>query len=114
MQILQFHSKETNTFIQQRAIQLFKNNTNKTVKTFIMLLKISISNQYCPLGLSTKILSSTTVFNIYNKNQNAFLSKQHIRMFSEGSCDTGVMAAENSAFFHILKHIQTENTYFKL
>ncbi len=40
-------------------------------------------------------------------------------MISEGSCDTGVMAAENSALlhmnkFHFMIYIQVENSYFKL
>ncbi|MDN8907574.1 hypothetical protein Q0O77_14770, partial [Staphylococcus aureus] len=57
-----------------------------TVKTFIMLQKISISNKCCSFELSihqrilkksttvsTKILSSTTVFNIDN-NMTFYLS----------------------------------------
>ncbi len=38
---------------------------------------------------STKILTSTTVFNIDNKKENVFwAANQYIRMISEGSCDT--------------------------
>ncbi len=66
-----------------------------TGKTFMMLQNISVSNKCCfffyqrilkKVTVSTKILSST-VFNIDNKK--CFLSSnQHIRMISEGSCDT--------------------------
>ncbi len=50
------------------------------------------NNKYIPV--STKILSSTTVFNIDNN--------QHIRMISEGSRDTEIWSndAENSALHH--------------
>ncbi len=47
--------------------------------------------------VSIKILSSTTVFNII---LNIYISRapnQHIRMISEESCDTLVMATENAA-----------------
>ncbi len=64
-----------------------------TIKTFIMLQKISISNKCCAFELSihqksyimvsTKIWSSTAVFNI-DKNLKCFLSSnQHIIMISE-------------------------------
>ncbi len=49
-----------------------------------------------------------------------FLPNQHIRMISEGSCDTEDWSneAENSALIteinYILKYIKTENRYFKL
>ncbi len=49
-----------------------------------------------------------------------FLPNQHIRMISEGSCDTEDWSneAENSALIteinYILKYIKTENSYFKL
>ncbi len=46
----------------------------------------------------TKILSSTTVFNIADNN-NRFLSSKSVRMISEGSCDTEDWGndAENSS-----------------
>ncbi len=50
----------------------------------------------------TKILSSTTVFN--NDNNKMFFKQknQHIRMISEGSCDTEDWSndAENTALQH--------------
>lgn len=46
------------------------------------------------------------------------LENQHIRMISEGSCDTEDCSndAENSALITncILQYIQIENSYFKL
>jgi len=51
--------------------------------------------------VSTTILSSTNVFIIDDNNKNVSLKKlnQHIRMISEGSCDTEDWSndAENSA-----------------
>ncbi len=61
---------------------------------------------------SQKILSSTTV--------STLIINQHIRMISEGSCDTEDCSndAENTALItginYILKYIKTENIYFKL
>ncbi len=53
-------------------------------------------------------MDSTTIFNINNKNNNvnnnynnvSWATNQHIRMISEGSCDTEDWRndAENSAF----------------
>ncbi len=55
-------------------------------------------------------MSSTTVFNIDNKNK-CFLSCK--RMISEGSCDTEDWSndAENSALHYILQYIHIENSY---
>ncbi len=56
--------------------------------------------------VSTKILSSTTVFNIDNN----WVSNHHIIMISEGSCDTEDWSndAENSALHHRNKwHFKT-------
>ncbi len=39
------------------------------------------------ITVSTKLLSSTTVFNFDNKKV-SWAPKQHIKMISEGSCDT--------------------------
>ncbi len=50
----------------------------------------------------------------------SWAANQHIRMISEGSCDTEDWSndAENSALIteinYILQYIQTENSYFKL
>ncbi len=63
---------------------------------------------------STKILSSTTVFNIDDDKKVSWVANQHIRMISEESCDTEDKSndAENSALIteinYILKYIQTE------
>ncbi len=49
---------------------------------------------------STDIISSTTVFNIdNNKKYVSWAANQHIRMISEGSCDTEDRSsdAENSS-----------------
>ncbi len=48
--------------------------------------------------VSTKIWSSTSIFNIDNKNV-SWAANQHIRMISEDSCDTEDWSndAENSA-----------------
>ncbi len=50
--------------------------------------------------MTTKILSSTTVINIDNNKKNvAWAPNQHIKIISEGSCDTEVWS-ENSALHH--------------
>jgi len=50
--------------------------------------------------VSTKMLSSTTVFSIDNNKR--LFPNQHIRVISEGSCDTEDWSndAENSALHH--------------
>ncbi len=61
--------------------------------------------------ISTKISSSKTVFNIDN---NKWAANQHIRMISEGSCDTEEMASI-TGINYILKYIQVKKkSYFKL
>ncbi len=66
----------------------------------------------------TKIWSSTAVFNIDNKV--SWAANQHIRMISEGSCDTEDWSndAENSALItginYIFKYTQIENSYLEL
>ncbi len=62
----------------------------------------------------------STVLIIDNNNNNNNVSwtvNQHIRMISEGSCDTWSNDAENFALIiginYILKYIQTESSYFK-
>ncbi len=53
-------------------------------------------------------------------NTNSWAANHHIRMISEGSCDTEDWSndAENSAAHHrkiyILKYIHIENSYLKL
>jgi len=67
-----------------------------TVKAFIMLQNVYISNKcyhfqlsinqrilHLFIAVSTKILSSTTVFNINDNNNNKCIKR--IRMISEGS-----------------------------
>ncbi len=57
---------------------------------------------------------------INNNNHVSWAANQHIRMISEGSCDTEGWSndAENSALIkrinYILQYIQIENGYFKL
>jgi len=73
-----------------------------TVKTFISLHKIFISNKCCSFELAVRqrILKNmspiqqnyycTTVINIENDNVSSS-SDHHMKMISEGSCDTAVM-----------------------
>ncbi len=78
-----------------------------TVQTFIMFFTFSLLRFFTfyssntpekSLTASTKILSSTNVFNIDDKR---FL-EQHIIMISEESCDTEDWSndAENTALHH--------------
>ncbi len=62
--------------------------------------------------VSTKILSSTRVFNIdNNKNNVSWAANQHFRMISEGSCDT---EADNSTSYHRNKlHSKIQWKHFK-
>ncbi len=69
-----------------------------TVKTFIMLQKVSISYKFC-------FYSSKNVSQFLQKYQaairsNSWAAIQHITMISEGSCDTEDWSndAENTAF----------------
>ncbi len=70
------------------------------------------------ITFSTKILSGTTVFNIDSNVSRA--ANQHIRVISEGSCDTEDWSNddENSALRQginsILKQFTIENSSFKL
>ncbi len=69
---------------------------------FELSIHQSIEKLYC-ISFQ-KILSSTAVFNI--DNNVSWAANQHIRMISEGSCDTEevrVMIAENSALHHRYK-----------
>ncbi len=67
--------------------------------------------------VSTKILSSTTVFNTDNNNV-CWATNQHIRMISEGSCDTEDLSngTENSAFYlnYILKSITVFTVFYQI
>ncbi len=51
--------------------------------------------------VSTKILSSTTVFNIDSTNQ-------HIRMISEGSCDTEEWSNDAEYFYRNKIHFKNK------
>ncbi len=92
-------------FFCKKLILLFRGNIlnwlKGTVNTFIKVQNIYIS-KCCSFELyihqiifkkkcmrvSTKILSSTTVFNIDNNKINvSWAENQHIRMISEKSCD---------------------------
>ncbi len=61
----------------------------------------------------------STVLIIDNNNNVSWTANQHIRMISEGSCDTEAWSndAENVALIiginYILKYIQIESSYFK-
>ncbi len=94
------------------------NCSNVKVKTF-MSQKIYISNTLCNFGKKvfwtfyslkkcimgcTKILNSTTVFNIVHIS---WAANQHIRMISEGPCNTEGWGkdAENSGINYILIYI---------
>ncbi len=107
-----------NTFILQGCIKLIKSD----IYNVIMLQKIQF--QCCSFELSfhqailtkemyvsLKLLSSTTAFNIDNYQKCFCAAKQHIRMISEGSCDTEDWSndAENAALIteinYILKYI---------
>ncbi len=66
----------------------------------IFELSILNNSEKC-IMISSKISSSTTVFNIDNNKKCFFSPNQHIRMISEGSCDTGIkILAENSNLHH--------------
>ncbi len=87
-----------NTFTQQGCIKLMKSDT----KDIYNVAKISISYKCCSFELSTIILSSLTVFIIDNNQKCSWAANQHMRMISEGSCDTEDWSndAENSAAHH--------------
>ncbi len=96
-----FFFKDINIFIQQGCIKLM------AVKSFVMLKQIFISNKCCSFELFIKefwkqkfkkIWNSTTVNKIIIRNV-SWAANQHIRMISEGSCDTEDWSndAENSA-----------------
>ncbi len=69
------------------------------------------------------MLQKTQLFSMLIIIRNVYwVSNQHIRMISEGSCDTEDWSndAENSALHHRnklhcnIQYIQIENSYFKL
>jgi len=97
-----------------------------TVKTFMMLQKILFQ-------INVFLLSFLFIKKSWKKNCTQLFSRliiiiinvswasnHHIRMISEGSCDTEDCSndAENSALItginYILKYIKIEITYFKL
>ncbi len=84
------------TFILQGHTKLIS-KYKYTVNTMIMLQNISISNKCCfPFIKENKITFSQNIndliwidFNIdNNNNNNPWAPNQHIRIISEGSCDT--------------------------
>ena len=89
-----------------------------------MLQKLCISDKCCSFELSIHqgiLKKSTQLFSTLIIIINvSWAADQHIRMISEGSCDTEDWSndAENSALItginYFIKYIQTENSYFKL
>ncbi len=65
-----------------------------TVKTIIILQKISVSNEFCSFELSTQsimkkcknknIIAANSIDNTKNHYYNNWAESQHIRMISEG------------------------------
>ncbi len=80
-----------------------------------MFIKESSKN----IRIFTKIWN-TAFFQLILMRDVSWAENQHIRIISEGSCDTEDWRnyAENSALItginYILKYIQIENSYFKL
>ncbi len=80
-----------------------------------MLQNIFILDKYWSLDLYP------TVLNIDNNNNNNVIwtANQHIRMISEGSCDTEDWSNDAESLVliteinYILKYIQIESSYFK-
>ncbi len=106
--------KEINTFIQKGHIKLFKWQYRYLYcyKRFLFQIKAVLLNSLLSkeswkikcIMVSTKIWSSTTVFNIANTQR--FL-EQHIRMISEESCDIEDWSndAEHSALIKEINYI---------
>ncbi len=107
-------SVEPGSYLVKVNIEISTLNWSEvTVKPFIMLQKMTVSNKCCSFELSVhqrilkemyhsfhKILISTTVFNSIENV--SWAPNQHIRMISEGSCDTEDWSndAENSALHY--------------
>ncbi len=110
--------KEINTFIQEGCVKWI----NVIVKTYIVRKYFYFEQMLFFLTLySSKKKSITGSKKQYEAAQQfQHIINQHIRVISEGSCDTEDWSndAENSALItainYSLKYIQIENCYFKL
>ncbi len=106
---VRFSFKEINAFIQQEHITLIKSDSKDiyNVSEDFYFIQMLFVWPFCTM-LSTLIL----IRNVY------LVVNQHIRMISEGSCDTGVMMLKiqfyTTGIKYTLKYIQIENSYFKL
>ncbi len=107
----------------KKLILLFSNDAinwpKDTVEIFIMLWKISILNKCCFLTFYSSEMPVTQNVSQFRQNCEVaqlfstlitirnviWAANQHIRMISEGSCDTEDWSndAENSALYHINK-----------
>ncbi len=126
--LIRFFFEKNNTFIYQGAL----NCSQVTVKTFMMLQKISNSCCSSELSIHQSILKNkmyhgfhkryeaVQLFSTLITTRNVSWANQYIRMISEGSCDTEDWTndAENSALItainYILTYIHIENSYFTL
>ncbi len=119
--------KEINTFIQQGCIKLIKSDSKDLQYIFFLINAVLLNFLFIKeswkikyITFSTKIWSSTTVFNIDN-NQKWFLSSKSV-YYNDfwRSCDTEDWSndAENTDLIteinYIWQYIHIVNTYFKL
>ncbi len=101
---------------KRRVTTIYNNSISNKCWSFELFNNQRVMKKSIPV--STKILSSTTVFNI-NNNVKCFLSSK-IRMISEDhvTLKTGVMIQKIqrciTGIHYILRCIQIENSYFKL
>ncbi len=114
-------------FSKTLFIKVALNWSKVTVKSFKMLQNISISNKWCSFELSIHQIMKNTMYQFPQKYSAAQLfstliaikniswtANQHIRMISDGLCDTEAWSndAENSALittincFTIYSHIK--------
>ncbi len=128
---LPFKSLGSVRFLKKKLILLFKDTFNwskVTVTTFIRLQKISISINAVLLNfllnqgilqfflqISQKLKAAQLFSTLIIKNV-SWAPNWHIRLFSEGSCDTEDWsnASELSGINYIFKYMKIENCYFKL
>ncbi len=84
-----------------------------TVKKFVMLqdfyFKLFIKEYLKSLTVSTKLLISTTVFNIDNNNKCFVSTKSAYEMISEGLCDAEDYLLLKIQLCHLLPYILTFN-----
>ncbi len=104
-----------NAFIQQGRIKFIKSDSNGIYN----VTEVCTSNKCCSFELSIHQRILKKLYHGFHKsisNKNYF---QHIRMISEGSCDTEDCSndAENSALItginYIFKYITIEISYFE-